>query len=58
MVMMRSTSRVVDLADDVVIVAEQPLCLELTADAELSGEVVILKLRRSQLVSLISSLDG
>ena len=58
MVMMRSTSRVVDLADDVVIGAEQPLCLGLTADAELSGEVVILKLRRSQLVPLISSLDG
>ena len=56
--MMRSTSRIVDLADDVVIGAEQPLCLELTADAEMNGEVVILKLRRSQLVSLISSLDG
>ena len=58
MVMMRSTSRVVDLADDVVIGAEQPLYLGLTADAEMNGEVVILKLRRSQLVSLISSLDG
>ena len=58
MVMMRSTSRVVDLADDVVIGAEQPLCRELTADAEMNGEVVILKLRRSQLVPLISSLDG
>ena len=56
--MMRSTSRVVDLADDVVIGAEQPLYLGLTADAEMNGEVVILKLRRSQLVSLISSLDG
>ena len=56
--MMISTSRAVDLSDDVVIGAEQPLCRGLTADAEINGEVVILKLRRSQLVSLISSLDG